>query len=62
MTAAATPPNRRRGSELLLQHCAALADRERPPAYWRLEQLVGGELARMLVIALVGPRGDRLAA
>jgi hypothetical protein len=47
----------------LLQHCAALTDvGERPPAYRRLEQLVGDELARMLVAALIGPPRDRLAA
>jgi hypothetical protein len=47
----------------LLQHCAALTDcAERPPAYRRLEQLVGDELARMLVAALARPRRDRLAA
>jgi hypothetical protein len=51
-----------RGSELLLQHCAALADGDRPTAYRRLEQLVGVELARMLVVALAGSRRERLAA
>ncbi len=45
-----------RGPELLLAHCTALAQPEghRPPAFWRLEQAVGGELARLLVIALAG--------
>jgi hypothetical protein len=51
-----------RGSELLLEHCAALADVDRPPAYRRLEQLVGGELARLLVVALASRGRDRLAA
>jgi hypothetical protein len=63
MTDAAAPTTGGRGSDLLLQHCNALTDDvERPPAYWRLEQLVGDELARMLVVALAGPRRDRLAA
>ncbi len=45
-----------RGPELLLAHCTALARPEghRPPALWRLEQAVGDELARLLVIALAG--------
>jgi hypothetical protein len=52
-----------RGSELLLRHCAALTeDPERPPAYSRLEHVVGDELAKFLVVALVGPRCDRIAA
>ena len=53
-----------RGSDLLLRHCTALTydGVERPSAYRRLEQLVGDELARMLVGALGGRRRDRLAA
>jgi hypothetical protein len=52
-----------RGSDLLLRHCAALSDwLDRPPAYGRLEALVGDELARFLVIALAARRGERLAA
>jgi hypothetical protein len=35
---------------------------ERPPAYRRLEQLVGDELAKFLVVALAARRSDRLAA
>jgi hypothetical protein len=63
MNDAAAPIQGGRGSDLLLQHCTALTDGvERPPAYRRLEQLVGGELARMLVAALAGPRHGRLAA
>ena len=40
-----------RGAELLLSHCAPLtdADLSRPPALRRLEELLGGELARLLV-------------
>jgi hypothetical protein len=52
-----------RGSELLLRHCAAFTDWvERPSAHTRLEELVGEELARMLVLALGDRRRDRLAA
>ena len=39
-----------RGSLLLLEHCAALD--ERPSAQSRLERLLGGKLARLLVRAL----------
>jgi len=52
-------PQGERGPELLLEHCTALthvADR-RPPAFARLEQAVGGDLARMLVGALASRRG-----
>jgi hypothetical protein len=42
-------------------HCAAVAA-ERPTAYNRLEQELGGELARLLVFALVGPQGRRALA
>jgi len=47
----------------LLAHCTALtrvAD-PRPPAYRRLEQAVGGEFARFLVVALVSRRGHRFS-
>jgi len=56
-------PQGERGAELLLEHCAALthvADR-RPPAFVRLEQAVGGDLARLLVVALAQRPGDRVA-
>jgi len=63
MNEGAAPISGGRGSELLLQHCTAVTGGvERPPAYWRLEQLVGDELARMLVVALAGRRHERLAA
>jgi hypothetical protein len=41
---------------LLLEHCAALDHRDaaRPHAYARLEEALGGRLARLLVGALVG--------
>jgi hypothetical protein len=63
MNDAAAPIDGGRGSDRLLRHCTAPTDPvERPPAYWRLEQLVGGELARLLVVALASRRGERLAA
>jgi len=51
-------PQDERGYELLR---AALTegDDARPPAFRRLEQAVGGELARMLVGALAARRGGR---
>jgi hypothetical protein len=51
-------PQGQRGYELLL---TALTEAEgsRPPAFRRLEQAVGGELARMLVGALAARRGGR---
>jgi hypothetical protein len=51
-------PHRERGDTLLLVHCAAVS-RERPSAYARLVDAVGGELARLLVFALAGPHGRR---
>jgi hypothetical protein len=45
-----------RGDLLLLVHCAAVSD-ERPSAYARLEDKLGGELARLLMYALTGPHG-----
>jgi hypothetical protein len=57
-------PQGDRGAALLIEHCTALtrvAD-ERAPAFTRLEEAVGGELARLLVGALAGRRGHRAAA
>ena len=48
-----------RGIELLLAHCAPVMDDERRRAYDRLEQQVGRDLARLLVVALAGPQGRR---
>jgi precorrin-6x reductase len=44
---------------LLYQHCLALSHAEEPqqPAADRLETLIGGELTRFLLIALVRERG-----
>jgi hypothetical protein len=51
-------PQGERGAELLLAHCAlpADADLSRPPALLRLEEALGGELARLLVGALATRR------
>jgi hypothetical protein len=54
----AEPHREERGDTLLLVHCAAVVD-ERPSAYSRLVDAVGGELARLLVFALAGPHGRR---
>jgi hypothetical protein len=44
-------------------HCTALSGgSERPPAHHRLEELVGGELARMRIAALSARRSGRPAA
>jgi hypothetical protein len=51
-------PQPLRGAELLLVHCAAVSD-ERPSAFARLELELGGEVARKLICALVGPQGRR---
>jgi hypothetical protein len=50
-------PQRERGYELLRAALTEVDD-PRPPAFRRLEQAVGGELARMLVGAL-RPRRPR---
>jgi hypothetical protein len=54
-------PQGERGYELLLEHCTALtyAAAPRPPAFLRLEQELGGELARLLVVALATRRAER---
>jgi hypothetical protein len=58
----ASLPQGERGYELLLEHCNALthARDSRPPAFVRLEQALGDELARLLVAALASRRGERL--
>jgi hypothetical protein len=52
------PERDERGDHLLLVHCAAVG-RERPSAYARLVEKIGGELARLLMYALTGPHGRR---
>jgi hypothetical protein len=51
-------PQPLRGADLLLVHCSAVPD-DRPAAFTRLEDAIGGQLARLLVSALVGPQGRR---
>ena len=51
-------PQGERGYELLRAVLIEVDDL-RPPAFRRLEQAVGGELARMLVGALAARRGGR---
>ena len=46
-----------RGAALLLVHCSAVVERE--SAYTRLEQTLGGDLARLLVHALSGAQTGR---
>jgi len=48
--------------ELLLEHCAALTQDAsgRAPAFERLEQVLGGELARLLLVALAKQRAARI--
>jgi hypothetical protein len=57
MDAALTPQHPARGAGLLLAHCAAVSALEREPARIRLEAVVGGDLARLLVFALSGAHG-----
>jgi hypothetical protein len=61
---APTPQNGGRGAELLLTHCNALtrADAVTAPAFDRLEAALGGQLARMLVLALARRRSERVLA
>lgn len=57
-------PQKARGMALLYQHCAALNAGEQPhqPAADRLETLIGGELTRFLLFALVRDRSARATA
>jgi hypothetical protein len=58
----ASPPQGERGYELLLEHCAALTrvPSVRTPAFDRLEEALGGELTRLLVVALARHRAARV--
>jgi hypothetical protein len=58
----ASPPQGERGYELLLEHCAALTrvSSARTPAFERLEQTLGGELTRLLVVAPARRRAARV--
>lgn len=57
-----SPPQSERGYELLLEHCAALTrvSSARTPAFARLEETLGGELTRLLVVALARRRAARV--
>ena len=56
MSGGLTPFHSDRGSRLLWEHCTALTrvGEDRPDAFGRLERAVGGDLARLLVVALAG--------
>jgi hypothetical protein len=58
----ASPPQGERGFELLLEHCAALTrvSSARTPAFERLEEALGGDLTRLLVVALARQRAVRV--
>ena len=58
----ASLPQGERGFELLLEHCAALtrASTGRTPAFERLEEALGGQLSRLLVVALARHRAARV--
>jgi hypothetical protein len=51
-------PQPLRGADLLLVHCAPVPE-GRTAAFTRLEGLIGGDLARLLVRALAGGQGRR---
>ncbi|MFL5918207.1 MAG: hypothetical protein ACJ74L_10000 [Gaiellaceae bacterium] len=55
-------PQNERGYELLLEHCAAPTgvDCARKPAFERLEATLGGDLTRLLLVALARPRAARV--
>lgn len=57
----AAPPHPTRGLSLILEHCARLSavEQGRPSAALRLEQLVGGDLARLLLNGLAGDHRAR---
>jgi hypothetical protein len=52
----AATPQPTRGLALIIEHCARMnaVEHARPPAVLRLEQLVGDDLARLLLTALAG--------
>ena len=58
----ASSPQGERGYELLLEHCAAVTrvSSARTPAFVRLEEALGGELTRLLVVALARHRAARV--
>ena len=58
----ASLPQGERGYELLLEHCAALTRVApmRAPAFERLEEALGGDLTRLLLVALARRRAARV--
>jgi hypothetical protein len=58
----ASLPQGERGYELLLEHCAALTrvTSARTPAFERVEEALGGDLTRLLVVALARRRAARV--
>lgn len=54
MNAASSTRTRGRGAALLIAHCAAVGADERPPVDDRLQRLLGTDLKRLLLVALVG--------
>jgi hypothetical protein len=60
MSVLAETPNRR-GTELLLAHCA-VRSRQRPSAEERLSAELGGDFSKRLVRALAGVSGRASAA
>lgn len=57
-------PQGERGYELLLEHCTSLTPIATPrtPAFRRLEEAVGGDLARLLVVALATRQDEQVPA
>jgi hypothetical protein len=57
-----SPSHSERGYELLLEHCVALTrvSSARTPAFARLEEALGGDLTRLLVVALARHRAARV--
>jgi hypothetical protein len=58
----ASPPQSERSHEPLLEHCSALTrvSSARTPAFARLEETLGGDLTRLLVVALGRRRAARV--
>ena len=56
MTGGETRSQKNRGPELLLAHCTAVAgdERARTPVVARLEERMGVQLTRLLLVALAG--------
>jgi hypothetical protein len=60
---AAAARSKPQADDLILEHCLALdPDRRRPPARARLDEILGCDLARRLVVALCPTAGSRQTA